>query len=165
MRSVGNSPVVTDAHEIRRVTHEALRWAQDRGATDGQLKAIRKEISEAGYLIGRPRGEPDGDWSEVKSSSSVSRWSRRVAGFSPASAGRRPACGVSRQRAAAPCTRPANARPAPPSVRGRTRGFIVFPLRPLTARRPVSNRQRDSCGKPYPPPPGVSIRTTSPAFI
>src|SRR4051812_32304006 len=33
-------PDASDSHEIRRVTHEALAWAGEAGATEGQLKAI-----------------------------------------------------------------------------------------------------------------------------
>lgn len=42
-------------NEIRRVTHEALDWATELGATEGQLKAIRKELSNNRYFITSPR--------------------------------------------------------------------------------------------------------------
>lgn len=48
-------PSADDTVALRRVTHEALDWASSEGATEGQLKAIRKAMSEAGYFIGRPR--------------------------------------------------------------------------------------------------------------
>lgn len=44
-----------DIEGIRTVTYEALAWAEQRGATEGQLKAVRKTMSDAGYFLGVPR--------------------------------------------------------------------------------------------------------------
>jgi hypothetical protein len=44
-----------EVERIRTITYEALAWAEERGATIGQLKAVRKALSEAGYYLGAPR--------------------------------------------------------------------------------------------------------------
>jgi hypothetical protein len=48
-------PARHEIERIRTITYEALDWAEERGATIGQLKAVRKALSEAGYFIGKPR--------------------------------------------------------------------------------------------------------------
>jgi negative regulator of replication initiation len=49
-------PAQEDRNAVRTLTHQVLEWARGvPDVTDGQLKAIRKAMSDSGYLIGRPR--------------------------------------------------------------------------------------------------------------
>jgi hypothetical protein len=48
-------PVKSNKEGIRRVLEEALYFGEKHGATDGQLKAIRKALTENGYHLVGPR--------------------------------------------------------------------------------------------------------------
>jgi len=48
-------PVKSNKEEIRRILEEALDFGEKHGATDGQLKAIRKALTESGYHLVGPR--------------------------------------------------------------------------------------------------------------
>ena len=48
-------PDKTDRHSFRSVLEQSLRFAGEEGATEGQLKYIRKELNRAGYYVHGPR--------------------------------------------------------------------------------------------------------------
>ena len=53
-------PARDDRSAITQLAAEAKRWARDGGASDGQLKAIDKLLSEAGYYRRGPRRRTGG---------------------------------------------------------------------------------------------------------
>jgi hypothetical protein len=48
-------PAKDDKAGLRSVLHEAFSFAESEGATEGQLKYIRKELNDAGYYLNGPR--------------------------------------------------------------------------------------------------------------
>ncbi len=56
-----NLPSKSDREAIREVLNEALAFGESNGASEGQLKAIRKALTENGYyLVGPRRSGPRG---------------------------------------------------------------------------------------------------------
>jgi len=52
-------PSKDDKQEVRRIRDEALAFGRANGATAGQLNAIAKTFSDAGYYLTGPRSGPD----------------------------------------------------------------------------------------------------------
>jgi hypothetical protein len=48
-------PVKGDVSELKRITDEALHFAEGEGGSKGQLQYIRKALSQAGHYITGPR--------------------------------------------------------------------------------------------------------------
>jgi hypothetical protein len=48
-------PPIHDGRQVRALSEQAQAWAETYGATYGQLKAIHKALTEAGYYITGPR--------------------------------------------------------------------------------------------------------------
>jgi len=44
-------PPRTDKQSIRRITYEAMEFAKKNGATEGQILAVRKALTNAGYHL------------------------------------------------------------------------------------------------------------------
>ena len=52
-------PNKADKHQVRRIREEALEFGKANGATPGQLNAIAKAFSDAGYYLTGPRPAAD----------------------------------------------------------------------------------------------------------
>lgn len=47
-------PSQSEKSAIRKITHEAMEYAEENGASLGQINAVRKALTDAGYRITQP---------------------------------------------------------------------------------------------------------------
>ncbi|MEO9189241.1 MAG: hypothetical protein ABI224_04440 [Acetobacteraceae bacterium] len=44
-------PTPSDRQAIKRIRGEAVLWAKEQGATEGQVNAVKKALTDAGYYL------------------------------------------------------------------------------------------------------------------